>query len=404
MSRHTEPLRILIVDDEPDVTRLLSKCLTSAGRQCREVYSGEEALQVLETESFDCAVFDVMMPGMSGLDLLSIVKTSRPDMPVIVVTAVDDEETGHRACRFGADGYVVKPFTRTEMLFNVSKILESRGEPHATASPEQHEPRAGQAERTASCPVKIVVSEVVRDIRSGLSDTALMEKYRLSAEALQKLLTELTDNGDLQESEPAHREATAPGTVVLDSVTAERIPAEGKQKPVISAKEAVAAIRSGADDLALMRKYGLSAKGLSSLFRKLTDSGRITPEEMYANVGRSAGSGTYELVREWPRHYITVPLPIFEIDRPDDKYLLRDITEKGIGITGIVVKAGDSKTFIIPADAPAKTENIWLEATCIEIDENYADGLQRAGFQITRISEESLLSLKELVRSYSFAA
>ncbi len=404
MNRHTEPLRILIVDDEPDVTRLLSKCLTSPDRQCREANSGEEALHLLDAEPFDLAIFDIIMPGMSGLDLLCIVRTSRPSLPVIMVTAVDDEETGHRACRLGADGYVVKPFTRTEMLFNVSKILESKGEPHTTASAAQHEPGAGRVERTASCPIKIVVSDVVRDIRSGMSDTALMEKYRLSAGGLQKLFTELTDNGDLQESEPVHREAIAPGTVVLDSVTEERIPAEGKQKPVISAKEAVAAIRSGVDDLALMRKYGISAKGLASLFRKLLDSGRITPEEMYANVGRSAGSGTYELVREWPRHYITVPLPVFEIDRPDDKYLLRDITEKGIGITGIDVKAGDSKTFIIPADAPAKTENIWLEATCIETDENYADGLQRAGFQITRISEESLLSLKELVRSYSFAA
>lgn len=118
--------KILLVDDEPFICELLSRWLTSDGYECSSAHNGEDALKALGDDSFQLIVSDIMMPGMSGIDLLTIVRKLFPDVAVIMATAVDDRKTGIMTLEIGAYGYIIKPFDRNEISINVANALERR--------------------------------------------------------------------------------------------------------------------------------------------------------------------------------------------------------------------------------------------------------------------------------------
>ena len=118
--------KILIVDDEPDIGRIISSWLRTAGYGCVTATTGEQALELLQSQSFQLVVSDIMMPGMSGIDLLTFIKDSFPEVAVILVTGVDDRKTAIMTLELGAYGYVIKPFDRNEILINVANALERR--------------------------------------------------------------------------------------------------------------------------------------------------------------------------------------------------------------------------------------------------------------------------------------
>jgi DNA-binding response OmpR family regulator len=105
---------LLIVDDEPKICRLLSGFFSSRGFTAATAQSGREALSRLEESVPDYLLLDIAMPDMSGLELLREAKTRYPDLKVVMVTALDDEETKAEALRAGALDYVTKPFTFTD--------------------------------------------------------------------------------------------------------------------------------------------------------------------------------------------------------------------------------------------------------------------------------------------------
>lgn len=115
--------RILIVDDEAFVCRLVERTLTANGHRCATATSGQEALDTLSLGGFGLIVSDIMMPGMSGLELLARAKESHPGIAAIMLTAVDDQETAIKALELGAYGYVIKPFNPNELLINVVNAL-----------------------------------------------------------------------------------------------------------------------------------------------------------------------------------------------------------------------------------------------------------------------------------------
>ena len=118
--------RILIVDDEPHICEILSRWLTEEGYGCASEYDGETALKFLEQDNFHLLISDIMMPGMSGIDLLTITRPLYPDLAVLMVTAVDDRKTAILTLELGAYGYVIKPFDKNEILINVANALERR--------------------------------------------------------------------------------------------------------------------------------------------------------------------------------------------------------------------------------------------------------------------------------------
>lgn len=108
-SAHSATPRVLIVDDEASVRKVMAAVLTQVGVSCETAASAEEALRVLETREMDAVISDLQMPGMSGMDLLAKVRQSYPRTVFLMVTGVDDTRVGIQAMRQGADDYIVKP-------------------------------------------------------------------------------------------------------------------------------------------------------------------------------------------------------------------------------------------------------------------------------------------------------
>ncbi|MCX8043380.1 MAG: response regulator [Desulfobacterota bacterium] len=118
--------KILIIDDDPFVRDIILKCLQAEGYVCTTAPSAEAALELLSQEDFSLIISDIMMPGKSGIELLSIVRERYPDTAVIMVTAVDDRATAVKALHLGAYGYVIKPFDLNEIVISVVNALERR--------------------------------------------------------------------------------------------------------------------------------------------------------------------------------------------------------------------------------------------------------------------------------------
>ena len=114
-------VRILIAEDEPAISNLISMALTGAGYQCAAAGDGLTAADLLERESFDLALLDIMLPGCDGFELLEYIKPL--DIPVIFLTARGSVADRVRGLRAGADDYLVKPFELVELLARVESVL-----------------------------------------------------------------------------------------------------------------------------------------------------------------------------------------------------------------------------------------------------------------------------------------
>jgi DNA-binding response OmpR family regulator len=101
--------RVLVVDDEPDAVELLQEFLTSKGYEVITASEGEEALRKVKSERPHLILLDVRMPKMNGLEVLRQVRQIDKEVGVIMVTAVNEEETGRQALELGAFDYIVKP-------------------------------------------------------------------------------------------------------------------------------------------------------------------------------------------------------------------------------------------------------------------------------------------------------
>ena len=116
--------RILIVDDEEGLRRLLVRVLAKGGHEAIAVASGAEALRQVAAEPFDLVITDIKMPEMDGLELLRQLKEYDPALPVIVMTAYGTVESAVEALRAGAYDYLAKPFEIDELKLTVAKALE----------------------------------------------------------------------------------------------------------------------------------------------------------------------------------------------------------------------------------------------------------------------------------------
>jgi signal transduction histidine kinase len=118
--------RLLIVDDNEMNREVLVRRLARHGYECVEAVGGREALELLEKEPFDLALFDIMMPEVSGLDALAKVRETRSlaDLPVIMVTAKSQRDDVVAALELGANDYVTKPVDFPVLLARVKTHLE----------------------------------------------------------------------------------------------------------------------------------------------------------------------------------------------------------------------------------------------------------------------------------------
>jgi two-component system response regulator PilR (NtrC family) len=117
---------ILIVDDEQSYRQLLSLVFEGDGHIIRTASNGREAVGMLKSEPADLIISDVRMPDMDGIEMLSIVRESYPDLGVILMTAFASVETAREAFKLGADDFIQKPFDVEELKLIVKKTLEKQ--------------------------------------------------------------------------------------------------------------------------------------------------------------------------------------------------------------------------------------------------------------------------------------
>lgn len=117
------PPTVLVVEDDPAIRRGLVDCLTFSGYRVLEAAEGSEALRLILAADLDLVLLDLMLPGQDGFELLPELRRSRPSLPVILVTARGAEADRVRGLKSGADDYVVKPFSRAELLARIEAVL-----------------------------------------------------------------------------------------------------------------------------------------------------------------------------------------------------------------------------------------------------------------------------------------
>ena len=118
--------RVLLVDDEQEFLEPMAALFALRNVPCFTAQSGEDALQLLRKEQFDCAVVDVRMPIMDGLELLRRMRKKFPDVPVILLTGHASVEIGIKSMELGAFEYLMKPVDLDELLDTVRRAAQER--------------------------------------------------------------------------------------------------------------------------------------------------------------------------------------------------------------------------------------------------------------------------------------
>ncbi len=118
-------IRILAVDDEKPIAELLRLSLRRAGYECICAYDGLEAANLIEKESFDLILLDIMLPGIDGFELMEYIRST--GIPVIFLTAKNAVNDRVKGLRMGAEDYMVKPFDVLELLARVDGVLRRHG-------------------------------------------------------------------------------------------------------------------------------------------------------------------------------------------------------------------------------------------------------------------------------------
>lgn len=154
-------IKILIVEDEQPIADLIRMNLEGAGYQCECVYNGMDAANILERRHFDLVLLDIMLPEVSGYELLEYVKPM--EIPVIFITAKGNVEDRVKGLKLGADDYLVKPFEIVELLARVETILR----------------RAGKTQTVITC-ADVTIDTMSRVVKRGKREISLtMKEYEL---------------------------------------------------------------------------------------------------------------------------------------------------------------------------------------------------------------------------------
>jgi DNA-binding response OmpR family regulator len=115
-------MKILIAEDETMLLKIMELRLKKEGHQVITVTDGREALRQLDTNTFDLVITDIMMPFISGLEIISIVKERNKNLPVIILSAMGQENVVVEAFKLGADDFITKPLSPNELSMRIRRF------------------------------------------------------------------------------------------------------------------------------------------------------------------------------------------------------------------------------------------------------------------------------------------
>ncbi|MGD7045810.1 response regulator transcription factor [Jeotgalibacillus proteolyticus] len=130
-------VHILVVEDDAAINRLLCDVAAKGGYFPKPAFSGTEAMVYLENQDWDMVLIDLMLPGLSGEELLEKV-TNQSDVPVIIISAKLETQSKVNALRCGADDYITKPFDIEEVSARIDSCLRRRGRSNTTITKLEH--------------------------------------------------------------------------------------------------------------------------------------------------------------------------------------------------------------------------------------------------------------------------
>lgn len=116
-------MKILVVDDEEMSIKLIEMQLMKDNHQILTSTDGREAVDIIKNEQPDLVISDIMMPFMSGLELLEIIKVENKKIPVILISALDDVEVVQTAIGMGADDFIIKPVKMDELALRIQRVM-----------------------------------------------------------------------------------------------------------------------------------------------------------------------------------------------------------------------------------------------------------------------------------------
>jgi len=116
-------MKILVVDDDPVIIKALEVRLNREGYETTATVNPEKAVAALAQEKFDLIISDIIMPYLSGIELLTQIKASSPTTPIILISALDQKELILTAFELGAQDFVVKPINLDELLLRITKYV-----------------------------------------------------------------------------------------------------------------------------------------------------------------------------------------------------------------------------------------------------------------------------------------
>ncbi|MGM8365652.1 response regulator transcription factor [Virgibacillus sp. W0181] len=117
-----EGKRILVIEDDQEINKLLNMILTKSGKVAVPAYSGTEGILQLQNHTYDLIILDLMLPGMSGEEFISKIR-EKSSIPIIVISAKVDIEDKVNVLKMGADDYITKPFNQQEVMARVEVQL-----------------------------------------------------------------------------------------------------------------------------------------------------------------------------------------------------------------------------------------------------------------------------------------
>ena len=125
-------MKILVVEDEPDLNHIIAKHLQAEGYIVDSCFNGNDAVYYITEESYDAILLDAMLPGKDGFEVLKEIRSQKIETPVMFLTARDQTEDIVTGLDFGADDYVVKPFSFEEGLARLRVIIKRSPQEHGT--------------------------------------------------------------------------------------------------------------------------------------------------------------------------------------------------------------------------------------------------------------------------------